>query len=540
MSKRLPEPCAQWAEPLAQVGFGHLSGEENAALKAHLMACPACAAVHAEYLQAAEILRQAPDPDPLPGLPPSLLRVWAAEAQQAPAQHLNSLRPLREIPMQTLDNETAPAFPSKSPARRLAGRTVTMMSAIAAVLVIALVTTALIASHTPGKPSGISTGQKATATAPATSTPTHPLNQQWQTLPHLANVSVEDFTWLAPSDPRVVYQIVNSGQGASYLRRSDDQGATWTNLPSPQSAQESFPDHLYISPTNARHVLALAEIECPSGQASVAGPLSILSDGNQCSVIYFSNNGGKNWAPVTLPARGSHNLFMGFGIVAQENRLYAILAVEPGITASELVMSSDDGATWQFADQGLNAGQHCLQGLAAPASGTTLFATTLSHCGGGVSGSEAAQIWRSDDAGAHWSPEGTMSAMGASELMVVNVSGYAQPVLIDLNQSSDQQAQQFSLDSGKTWQPIPVLGEQGTIPFALGVLQDGSLLEQVQTGFYAWKVGESSWHKVAPALAGTVLGALVAFDQASGKETLYLEVRPDQGTTYSFYSVDLA
>src|SRR5579885_1941547 len=92
--------------------------------------------------------------------------------------------------------------------------------------------------------------------------------------------------------------------------------------------------------------------------------------------------------------------------------LAVILAVEPGITASELVMSSDDGATWQFADQGLNAGQHCLQGLAAPASGTTLFATTLSHCGGGVSGSEAAQIWRSDDAGAHWSPEGTMSAMG--------------------------------------------------------------------------------------------------------------------------------
>jgi photosystem II stability/assembly factor-like uncharacterized protein len=539
MSKRLPEPCAQWAEPLAQVSFGHLSGKASAALKAHLMTCPACAAVHAEYLQAAEILRQAPDPDPLPGLPPSLLQVWAAEARQAPARHLNGLRPLQEIPMQTLDHETPPAFPSKPPMWQRAGRrTVTVMSAIAAVLVIALVTTALIASHTPGKSSSTSSGQKATATAPATSTPTHPLNQQWQALPHLANISGADFTWLAPSDPRVVYQIVNSGQGATYLRRSDDQGATWTTLPSPVSGQESLPE-LYISPTNAQHVLALAQIECLSGQASVAGPLSILSDGNQCSVFYFSSNGGESWAPVTLPAHGSHNLFL-LSIVAQEHRLYAIFVVNPGYIGTELVTSSDDGATWQFADQGLNAGQHCLQSLTAPATGTTLFATTLSHCGGGVSGSEAAQIWRSDDAGAHWSPKGTMSAIVASELTAVNVSGYSQPVLIISSQPGDPQAQQFSLDSGKTWQPAPTLGNQGTIPSPLGVLHDGSLLAQGDDGFYAWKPGDSSWHKVAPALAGTVLGALVVFDQASGKETLYLQTRSSGANTYSFYSVDLA
>jgi hypothetical protein len=71
-------------------------------------------------------------------------------------------------------------------------------------------------------------------------------------------------------------------------------------------------------------------------------------------------------------------------------------------------------------------------------------------------------------------------------------------------------------------------------------LRGGANLAQSNDGFYAWKPGEASWHKVAPALAGIVNRALVVFDQASGKETLYLEVRPDQGNSYSFYSIVLA
>lgn len=169
-----PQPCARWAEALAQASFGHLSSAERVALKAHLLTCPACSAVHAHYLQAAAIFRHAPDPEPLPGLPPALLQAWAAEREPSPAQRLKRLGPLQELPMQTFDTETAPAFPSKPPTgqQRASRRFISVVSAIAAVVVIALVTTALIASHTLGNSSPSASGPTSTAGGPATSTPT--------------------------------------------------------------------------------------------------------------------------------------------------------------------------------------------------------------------------------------------------------------------------------------------------------------------------------------------------------------------------------
>jgi hypothetical protein len=538
MSKHSAAPCAQWAEQLTQASR---IGEASAALKAHLAACPACAAAHTDYRYAAALLEQAADPDPLPGLPPQLLQVWAAESQRttAPAPHLAHIGHLEEVPMHTINDKAPPAFPANSPSRqRISHRAVTVMSAIAAVLVIALVTTALIASRVPAKPS-------ATVSSP---TSTQSINQTWQALPHLKNVP--DDTMLAPSNPRVVYQITQGTQAS--LRRSDNQGATWKSLPNPPGATPANQAGLYISRTNAQHVLAMVNYDCPSSptaQAAGVGPLISLSNGNTCSALYFSSTGGESWTPVTLPTHGSLNLFLGLGIVAQEDRLYAILIVEPGYTASELVMSRDDGATWQLADQGLNAGQHCLGIVAAPASGTTLFATTLPDCSEQTNGLETAQVWRSTNAGAQWTPVSTIPATSAFFLKAVNVNGQAQPVLI--NQSAPlPYGFEFSLDNGKTWQSVPTLSDQTsacggkicTTIGIVGILNDGSIVEQAKTGFFAWKPGDSGWRKVAPALDAEVVQSLVV-SNAGGKETLYLGVRPvqsDFGSAESFYSIVLA
>jgi hypothetical protein len=508
---------------------------EREALDAHLLVCPACSAVHEHYLQTAALLRRTPDPDPLPGLPPALLQEWAREREQASVRHLKHLRPVQELPMQTLDTESTPA-PSLPPPRRprASHRVITVMSAVAAVLIIALMATALVASHTTGTSSSTASGPTATAGRPATSTPTRP-SGQWEALLHLANISLLTETWLAPSNPQVVYQMsVSEDRSQVTLRRSDDEGANWNNLPSPTGNALPNTTTLYISPTNARHVLAIVNSDCSTGQAMTTDTISPLSNGKMCSAVYFSSNGGARWTTVTLPAHGSHNLFSD-GFTAQGNRIYGLLLVDPGYTASELVMSSDDGATWSFADNGLTPDQNCIQHVLAPRTGTTLFAMTMSHCIGSFSGSDTVQIWRSDDSGAHWTQVSSVPAT-AFGLEAVNVSGQAQPVLY---YPDIYGGLQISLDGGKTWQQAPALPVQPTGGNGVvGVLSDGSFLEEMNNGLYTWKIGDTGWQKIA-STPGMVSDAFLTFD-ANGHATLYAEVESQDKTALTFYRLALS
>jgi photosystem II stability/assembly factor-like uncharacterized protein len=407
MSKHVSKPCAHWAEQLTQASFQSPPGAMSADLKAHLNTCPACAAARAEYLYTAAALHQAPAPAPLPGLPAQLLRVWAAEEQRRAPAHVAHIK---EVSTQTTDYENDLAPVPIPPARwqRVSRRASAAISAIAAVLVIAIVTIALFASHTSGKPTATSAPQNG--------------SQTWQALPHLAHLDLNhQTTLLAPSNPRVVYQIVLTNQGTqASLRRSDD------------------------------------------------------------------------------------------------------------------------GATWQFVDQGLTTEQRCIEDIAVPRSGTTLFATTLNQCSSAIYNTDTAQLWRSDDAGTHWTSVSSLSAILAYLLEVVNVSSQAQPVLIDRGTPPTLDSMRFSLDNGKTWQPTPTLeGQELAGVGQLGVLRDGSILEQTKAGFYAWKAGDAGWHKVAPALPGTVEGALIVSD-SNGKETLYLEVLTTGRNALNFYRITLA
>jgi hypothetical protein len=85
MSGSLPTPCAEWAVALA-ARPDDLAPADRDALQAHVASCPACSAVQTAYREMDARILRLPDPQPLPGVPESLLQLWAAEDQQASAR----------------------------------------------------------------------------------------------------------------------------------------------------------------------------------------------------------------------------------------------------------------------------------------------------------------------------------------------------------------------------------------------------------------------------------------------------------------------
>ena len=73
MKLPMSQPCTEWADVLATVSLADLSPAVQAALKAHLVTCPACAAVQADYQRMDARIRALAPAKPLNGLPPALL-----------------------------------------------------------------------------------------------------------------------------------------------------------------------------------------------------------------------------------------------------------------------------------------------------------------------------------------------------------------------------------------------------------------------------------------------------------------------------------
>ncbi|HEU5198884.1 MAG TPA: zf-HC2 domain-containing protein, partial [Ktedonobacterales bacterium] len=159
MKPLLPGPCAHWATFL-DAHPEDLAPADRAALDAHIATCPACAAARADNQDIDARIRSLPDPTPLPGLSPRLLALWEEEDRQKRAPyHLISSR-LKGKHMQTQHDALDTGVPTRSsipPTRHThRRRLVSGISAIAAVLVIAIIVAALFASRA-GKPA--TTGQ---------------------------------------------------------------------------------------------------------------------------------------------------------------------------------------------------------------------------------------------------------------------------------------------------------------------------------------------------------------------------------------------
>lgn len=373
---------------------------------------------------------------------------------------------------------------------------------------------------------------------------------------------------VAPTDPRVVYEAVNNGDshGGSHasLRRTDDGGATWHPLSLPIPAADVNYVGMFVSPLNARTVwLQLfdsAATNCPTGESAigdVSGAMhgGILASGTaSCAMEWYSADAGQHWMPVQLPVTG---LLSGTGLntpmlVAQGSRLYSMTGCVSS-TCTRLLTSTDGGATWHTADSVLGTNASTVCDFAPVPSGSTLFAVTSSGDCSWLD-TTAHILWRSDDAGAHWTQIETLPFQTERGLMVVQPAGAAQPVLYadmptktgtttdkvgDINPVWTDAVTdlKYSADGGKTWHAAPAAGAPaGLKPYwsPIGVTSDGSVIWQLSrqgnddsTGapLYAWKVGDASWHQLTPAVPTGFIEAFTVIPVAGRGDQLWAVTR---------------
>ncbi len=445
-------------------------------------------------------------------------------------------------------------------------RTITAVAALVAVVTLFVVLFYGFASGHKGQ-----TGTSGTPTVP-------PIPQGTPQAPQ-ADVS---FPVVAPSDPKVIYKLVQTNGSNKYLlARSDNGGATWRtfSLPGGKTTDPMTP-YLFASPLDARAVFLVTiptsypssdtTASCPKNQASTGdlNSYATLSGGSiPCPVVYLSRDGGAHWAKAHLPQAGNSvpavlgppYLYNANSSVkdsddalrAQGNRLYSLMGVmldgehlqSISFGTLRLITSTDGGLNWSLADSGLptNSGSVCDYSPAP--TGSTVFAIVGNGgCVGGESAAQVLSLWRSDDAGAHWTWVSQLP--GNTEMGMVVVSrGNGQMPLIYINMvrstctisphlsrpnaggcdfDASPASLQVSADGGVTWQTAPTKGFPLSQPgnalqnpgTPLGVLKDGSVLFVPRAApdtasFYAWKLGDAAWHKVGPSFEHVNSGFIV-------------------------------
>ncbi len=169
MKTSIPHPCPAWAARLAAAQSNDLSPEECAALEAHVASCEHCRAARERYAEMDAAIGRLPAPA-LPALPAKLLAEWQAEDRAG--RRSGIVRPVRSRGRSRPGTApTLPNGPSATP--RPPRRPFSLLTAAAAVLLVALVTTALILSRVhPGVPGGTPTPQHTTAPTVVTNQPT--------------------------------------------------------------------------------------------------------------------------------------------------------------------------------------------------------------------------------------------------------------------------------------------------------------------------------------------------------------------------------
>ena len=402
----------------------------------------------------------------------------------------------RATSTQTLDeiaSDPRPRLARGRPPRP--SRLSTALALVATVAVVALLA-AVVATL---RPHGAASGPTTTR---ATATPTLPVPGPITPLPLRATYAQQPgIPVIAANNPKVIYEYSDS-TGSPVLRRSDDGGAGWHALAYP-TAPGTFVSNLAlaVNPADAANVFLEVALGYHPGEAGTCRQANPGDKSVVCIGEYASTDYGAHWLPMRYPVPGT--LFpngMTFNydgglIQAQGSRVYGALQyhntqVEP---ASEvrILSSTDGGATWQLADGALaQQGLHICDFAAAP-TGATLFARTAAVCQG--QGVTARQLWRSDDAGAHWRQVTPFAAPFNSLYNTLTVasaasSGGSDQVIVYEGVPDPQtfvMSYYASLDGGASWQPAPTaglpVGAQGLLASAQ-TLRDGSLVVAFDTG----------------------------------------------------------
>jgi hypothetical protein len=559
------EPRCDQIEPLLQAA--HEETLDAATLEralAHVATCPRCGPRFEQRLHDVyTLVRMAPEVEPPPAIQRRLYaRIAAQRSRTTPTNTTRKvIRPMRDTHEPPYPAEQASPS-STRPARRLglwigAALTVVIVSALAALLL----------SAAPGRHGPPIGGVPAAHGSP---TVTH---GRWVSLDPLAaavEFDANDLPAIAPSDPRVVYESLVHGiqqhlPGA--LRRTDDGGATWHELPIPVPAAHVGHAGFLVSPVDARDVfLTLIDTQaedCPPGTAQT----NTEGVGVLCWLQYTSTDGGAHWQATKLPGSGwiTPNLTNNNATSLQgargsdgQPRLYALLNCPFGVTTcSRLLVSADRGLSWRYADAPLlAAGASNVCSTAADPQSATIYAVTTAGAECSWNLQLPLTLWRSDDAGGHWTNLGPLATPNLRGLRVAHDAPTGHALLyaaaprttqLATNKvgdqyplfSADPSDLKASADGGVTWTSAPSAGIPADLmPYydigLLGVLSDGSVVVQciprtAQENFsggvlFAWKPGAAAWRQLAQPLASEI-GALTAVASAStssGADTLYL------------------
>lgn len=519
MRNVVPPPCPEWEAWLPLTHPDDLSPERRAALEAHLATCSACAAARADYERLDQAIQRVPTSRPLPVFPPELNHLTGRQSSNASPEYRRQRRPIQ---LARYAQGGASMF-----ARRTRGIAMVVAIAVVVALFALVLRNAATGHHTASPAVSLATH---TATPQASPKPAG----TWTILPNLSNETT--LPVIAPSNANVVYEagVAIYGNGTTTLRRSDDDGATWHNLTAPPDNLPVDGMIIGISPVNASAVILSLTTSlndhpslCPASGALKAQ--SSLSGSPGCSVQYLSTDGGQHWSRIHLPIQGAlgapffADVLFGRSVSmlqAQGQRLYSAMGKENvdgvagGSDGLRLVRSDDGGSSWQLIDSALVVSGQNICDYAPTPAGSTLFAITQTGQFCYDNGQDISTLWRSDDAGATWTPLSHFPT-ATGHLTLVSQGAGAEPLLY-LRQpaavyntphpaDSSPSNTAVSADGGKTWKQAPAKGLPSDAVQSygpLGVLSDGSILEAFKTSdqsltLASWKSGSAAWRPLA-------------------------------------------
>jgi hypothetical protein len=464
--------------------------------------------------------------------------------------------------------------------------------ASAAIIVVVGLLAALFASFARGRD-----GTRVAATA--TSGPL----ASWSVAPHLASQPVPPI--IASSNPSVVYEAGVTGSNFAYVfRRSDDAGTTWRNLPVPESILGAYTlgdIAIWVDPANARNVIVTLsrslpqqrQQDCPTLQEKVAfaregaaAASAPFSGSGACHLQYFSADGGEHWSEMRFPVPGS--ISSGWSLTqrtlnqlqSQGTRLYTAIHNRGEQSLSRIFTSQDRGATWSMADTGLYAADRSICDFVAAPDSTTLYATTSAIECFQTTTPQDITLWRSDDAGAHWSRLGPLPG-GASKLIAAfKPAGHTDFTLYVAATGQEPyvgygvERAWVSEDSGRQWKAVPGLGGNALTNAFLRGPGEGPLLQITQTfdrgalatatpspatngrgkvvptplnlptttlNFMSWSPGQAGWRLIAQPITDS-LTQTYAVESVSkdGGRTLWAVTQTGVGAESATYRVSMA